>query len=254
MLVNGLAPILAPLIGGQILRVTTWRGVFVVLTVMGIILLLAALFGLHETLPRRRRQTGGVSTTLATFGRLLTDRSFMGFGLSSGLAFASMFCYIAGSPFVLENIYGASPQLFGLFFGTNALGIVAASQLSRRLVDPVGPGRLLAAGLGISAFGGILLLAVVLLGIGLPGVLPALFLVVSSIGLIAPNATALALADHPGIAGSASALVGVLQYVIGALVAPLVGIGGSGTAVPMATLIAVLSTGGVVIFLVLARE
>jgi DHA1 family bicyclomycin/chloramphenicol resistance-like MFS transporter len=254
MLVNGLAPILAPLIGGQLLRITSWRGVFVVLATLGLAMLAASAAGLAESLPEERRRTGGIFSTLATFVQLATDRVFAGYALTSGLAFAAMFAYISGSPFVLENMYGISPQLFGLFFGINALGIVCASQLSGLLVDRAGPRRLLAVGLGCALTGGVLLLSVVALGGGLAGILPALFLVVASIGLIAPNATALALADHPAVAGSASALLGVLQYVVGGVAAPLVGIGGSGTALPMAAVIAVLTVGAALAFALLARR
>lgn len=240
MLVNGLAPILAPIIGGQLLRVTSWRGVFVVLTAIGVLLLLAALYGLDETLPPARRQSGGLRVTLATFGRLLADRAFMGYALSSGLAFAAMFVYISGSPFVLQDIYGVSPQLFSVLFGLNALGLVSCSQVNGRIVGRVPMRLLLTLGLLGAATGALALLVAVIAGLGLAGVLPALFLVVASLGLVAPNATALALADHPHTAGSASALLGVMQFVIGAVAAPLAGVAGTATALPMALVIAVL--------------
>jgi len=242
MLVNGLAPILAPIIGGQLLRVTSWRGVFVVLAAIGALLLLATASGLDETLAPADRHTGGLPATLATFRRLLADRFFVGYALSSGLSFAAMFAYIAGSPFVLQDIYGLSPQLFSLVFGVNALGIMAASQINGRLVDRVPLPRLLAVGLAMTALGGIAVLAAVLGHVGLIGVTPALCVVVSSQGIVLPNATSLALSGHPRTAGSASALLGVLQYVIGAAAAPLVGVGGTATALPMAVVIAALGS------------
>ncbi len=242
MLVNGLAPILAPVIGGQLLRVTSWRGVFVVLAAIGALLLLATASGLDETLASADRHTGGLPATLSTFRRLLADRFFVGYALSSGLSFAAMFAYIAGSPFVLQDIYGLSPQLFSLVFGVNALGIMAASQINGRLVDRVPLPRLLAVGLAMTALGGIAVLAAVLGHVGLIGVTPALCVVVSSQGIVLPNATSLALSGHPRTAGSASALLGVLQYVIGAAAAPLVGVGGTATALPMAVVIAALGS------------
>lgn len=254
MLVNGLAPILAPLIGGQLLRLTSWRGVFATLAVIGTLLFLAAALGLRETLPRRSRQSGGVRATLATFRALLADRFFVGYALSCGLAFAAMFAYIAGSPFVLQEIYGVSPQIFGVLFGVNALGIMAAGQVNGRLVGRVSPRRLLIVGLVASALGGIGLLAAVAWGVGLVGVLPALFLVVASVGFTSPNATTLALSGHPRTAGSASALLGVLQYAIGAAAAPLVGIGGARTALPMGLVIAALSVSALGTFLALGRS
>lgn len=254
MLVNGLAPILAPVIGGQLLLVTNWRGVFVVLGIIGACLVLAGAFGLPESLPEERRHTGGLRDTLATFRRLLGDRLLLGYGLSSGLGFAALFAYISGSPFVIEGIYGVSPQIFGMIFASNALGIVVASQVNGRLIDRVAPRRLMAWGLGVSFAGGLMLVLAVIADFGLVGVLPALFLVVSSLGFVGPNAAALALANHPGSAGSASALLGVLQYVMGAALAPLVGSGGTGTALPMALVIAASALGACLVFVLLTRE
>lgn len=254
MAVNGLAPILAPVIGGQLLNFTTWRGVFVVLTVIGVGLFLLAWLGLSETLPPERRRTGGIVATLSTFATLFKDRNFVGYALSSGLAFAAMFAYISGSPFVLENIYKVSPQIFSLIFATNALGIICASQISGRLVGKIDARLLLRIGLVISLLGGVFLATTVLIThVGLIGILPGFFLVVASIGLVAPNSTALALAEHSSIAGSASALIGVLQYIIGAIITPLVGLGGNTSATPLALIIAVLSCCAFLTFLLLTN-
>ncbi|MFC9975928.1 multidrug effflux MFS transporter [Spirillospora sp. NPDC127200] len=239
MLVNGLAPILAPVLGAQLLRLTPWPGVFAVLAGIGVALLLASLAWLGETLPPDRRETGGVRSTLATFGTLVRDRVFVGYALALGLAFAAMFSYISASPFVLQDLYHLSPQTFGVVFGVNALGIVAVGQLSGWLTGRVELRRLLAAGLAVVTLGGVGLLAAVLAGAGLPGVLPALFLVVAGQGLVLPNATALALSGRPPrVAGSASALMGVTQFALGGAVGPLTGLGGRGTALPMAVAIA----------------
>jgi DHA1 family bicyclomycin/chloramphenicol resistance-like MFS transporter len=248
MAVSGLAPILAPVIGGQLLRVTPWQGVFVVLALIGLALLVSAGLGLGESLPPERRRGGGVRATLAAFRQLLSDRAFMAYALSSGLAFAAMFAYIAGSPFVLEQIYGVSPQTFSLVFAANGLGFVAVSQAGGRLVGRVSQRRLLELGLGLSLAGGLLLVAAASLGLGLPGVALGFFLTVASIGLVAPNSTALALSGHPQIAGSASAFIGVLQYVVGAAITPLVGLLGTGTALPLALLMASLSAAACAVF------
>lgn len=253
LLVNGAAPIVAPIVGGLILLFTTWHGTFVLLAAIGIVVFLAVAFGLEETLPPAARRRGGVAATLRTFRDVVADRTFVGYALASGLAIAAMFAYIAGSPFVVETIYGQSPQVFSLIFGTNALGIVFAGQLSATLVERVGPRRLVVAGLATSALGALILLGSVVAAIGLVGILPGFFLVTASIGLILPNATALALAAHGQRAGSASALLGALQYAVGAVVAPLVGIAGTGTALPMAILIAILSLGASTAYLALAR-
>jgi DHA1 family bicyclomycin/chloramphenicol resistance-like MFS transporter len=176
--------------------------------------------------------------TLRTFRVLLSERRFVGYVLSCGLVFAAMFAYIAASPFVLEDVHGVSAQAFSLVFGINAAGIMGLSYLGGRLVDRLGSARLLAAGLAQQVLGAIGLLLAVLLDAGLAPLLVALFVVVSSVGLVLPSASELALADHPRTAGSASALLGVCQFLFGALAAPFVGVAGSDTAVPMAIVIA----------------
>jgi DHA1 family bicyclomycin/chloramphenicol resistance-like MFS transporter len=257
MLVSGLAPILAPVIGGQLLLLGPWQVVFLVLAVFSGLLLVVVMTGLRETLPPEQRQTDGLRGTLVTFRDLLRDRAFLGYALACGLAIAAVFCYISGASFVFQDIYGASPQTFSVIFGLNAVGLVAAGQVNGRLVRRVEPLRLLTAGLVTSTLGGLVLLAVVASGLGqslgLAGFLVPLFVVVAPIGFIMPNATVLALAGAPRIAGSASALLGLLQFGLGALVAPLVGLGGGGTALPMALAMAVLELAALLALLVLGR-
>ena len=253
MLISGLAPILAPMLGGQLLRLTSWRGAFVVLAAIGLLRLVATARGLPEPLRPERRRSGGVGEMLRTFRGLLADRLFVGYALASGLAMGATFTYVSGAPFVLQDIYGVSPQVFGLLFGTNSLSILLLGQLGRRLVGRVGSRRLLVAGLGVTSVGGLLLLASVSLGLGLAGVLPGFLLVVASGGLNSPNATALALADHAHQAGSASALLGLCYYAVGATVAPLAGLGGTHTALPMAVVIVLLDGAAVLTFAVLTR-
>ena len=245
MLVVGVVPLLAPIVGGALLHTTTWRGLFVILGVVDAFILAGVLAWLPETLtPDRRQRSGG---TAAGFLELLTDRIFVAYAVVLGLNFAAMFSYIAGSSFVLEDIYGVSPQEYGVIFGVNALGIVAASQLNRTLVARASPERMLLAGVCAGTTAGAALLVVVLAGgIGLPGILPCLFVCVSSVGLVIPNATALALTDYPHAAGSAAAVLGTAQFVFGGSAAPLVGIAGRDTAVPMALLMALFGAGALV--------
>ncbi len=254
LMVNGMAPILAPIIGGQLLRFTTWHGVFLVLALFSLVLLLAVLLWLPETHPEERRQEAGIAPMLASFKVLLTDRLFMGYGLSAGMAFGAMFAYIAGSSFVIQNIYDVSPQAYSLMFGVNALGIVTMAQINARLVRRVGPRRMMTIGLIGSATGGASLLILVLLDFGLYGILAGLFVVVSSIGFIAPNTAALAMANYPDSAGAASALIGLLQFGIGGIVAPLAGVAGDETAVPMAVMIACLGIGALVTSRIMTRQ
>ncbi|MBB4774370.1 multidrug effflux MFS transporter [Actinomadura livida] len=242
MLVTGLAPILAPVAGGQLLRLMPWPGLFAVLSGVGVALFLGALLGVKETLPPARRATGGLRATVRTFRGLAADRMFAGYALTIGLSFGAMFTYISGSPFVLQDIYGLSPQTFGIAFGVNALGTVTAAQIGGRLAGLVRLRLLLAVGLGMMTAGGAVLLASVFTGAGVYGVLPALFLVTSGQGFVLPNATALALTGPASeVAGSASALLGVTQFALGGAAAPLAGIAGPDTAVPMAVSIAALA-------------
>ncbi len=171
----------------------------------------------------------------------------MGLTLCFALCFGAVFAYISGSPFVLEDIFGLSPQLFGVLFGVNAVGLVAVSQLSGRLVSSVGPQRLLMIGVASIATAGVGLMVTVLAHGGLAAVEICFFAVISSFGLVAPNATALALAPYPHVAGSASALIGLTQFCVGAAVAPLVGLAGNHSAVPTATVILALVLTAVVV-------
>ena len=253
MLVSGLGPILAPVIGGQVLRLTSWRGVFVVLTVFGALLLLAVALALPEPLPPERRRPARLGSTLRTYGRLLADRSFLGYALAAGLMFAGLFAYVSASSFVLQDLYGLSAQAFSLVFAANGVGIVVAGQLNGVLVGRFPERRLLATGMTLSAVGGLGVLMAAVLSLPLPALLVPLLMLVSSIGLVMPNASSLALAEHPHSAGSASALLGVMQFVIGGLATPLVSLGGAASAVPMGTVMAAFAVAAMLVFLTLTR-
>ncbi|NUW41648.1 multidrug effflux MFS transporter [Nonomuraea rhodomycinica] len=251
MLVSGLAPILAPVAGAQLLSFTSWRGVFVALSLTGVVLLLAVVAGVRETLPADKRESGGLGHTLRTFGRLLRDRPFMGSALTAGLGFAAMFSYISGSPFVIQEVYHATPQQYSLIFGLNALGLTVMAQVGGRLAGRVSPVRLVFAGLAVAVAGAALLLAAAVTGLGLAGIVAGLFVIMCGQGLVLPGTGALALAGQPPqVAGSASALLGVLQFALGALAAPLVGLVGSGSATPMATVMLALLALAAVVFAV----
>ena len=237
MLVMGVAPILAPLAGAGILEWTSWRGIFVVLACFGALLVPAVLVWLPETLPAERRHVGGAGSTGRALASMLRQRSFVGLALTSGLVSGAMFAYIGDATFVLQQVYGLSPQQFALVFGSNAVGIIGASQISARLVERVTPRALLWAGVIQAAAGGLLLLIAAATSLPLPVVLVGLFAVVSTIGLVSPNATALALEDHAAAAGSAASLLGVAQLAIGALLAPIVGLLGD-KALPLAAVMA----------------
>jgi DHA1 family bicyclomycin/chloramphenicol resistance-like MFS transporter len=238
MLIGGVAPIVAPLIGGQILRVTDWRGVFVVLTVIGAVLAALVWVRLPETLPRAERHTGGVVDALHSMRRLLADLPFAGYMLTGGFAFAALFAYISASPFVVQEIYGASPQTFSLLFGVNSVGLVVVGQINGKvLVGRVGLDRVLGVGLLVvtAAAAALLLMTTGVFGeAGLFPVAAGLFVLMSAMGVVLPNAQSLALLRTKHSAGSASALLGTSSFLIGAVASPLVGMAGEDTAVPMA--------------------
>ncbi|HEY3424125.1 MAG TPA: multidrug effflux MFS transporter, partial [Negativicutes bacterium] len=150
MLVNGAAPILAPVLGGQILQVTSWRGIFIVLSAIGIFMLVTILWGFRETLPATLRSNSGINNTFITFRTLIKNRKFMGYALGQGFVSAAMFAYIAGSPFVIQNIFGVSPQMFSLFFAINGLGIIIASQITGRLAGIINELTLFVLGLTLA--------------------------------------------------------------------------------------------------------
>jgi DHA1 family bicyclomycin/chloramphenicol resistance-like MFS transporter len=238
ILVLGAAPILAPTLGGIVLAGTSWRGVFVVLALFGIAIMTAAALALPETLPVAARRSGGVAGTLRDYGRLFTDRAYLGLILVAGLAMAAMFAYVSGSSFVFQEQYGLSEQEFGFVFGAGAIGLIAATQANVRLLRRWTPSQILATAL---AFGGVMGLTMLLFAAtgvgGIAGLLVPLWLVLASAGLVLPNAPALALSRHGEAAGTAAALLGAVQFGVGALAAPLVGVLGTG-AVPMALVIA----------------
>jgi DHA1 family bicyclomycin/chloramphenicol resistance-like MFS transporter len=247
VLISGVAPVIAPIIGGQVLRFTSWRGLFVVFALISAAILAVANVVLAETLPDHLRHEPGIRTKLRVFRRLVGDRTFLPYALVGSLGFAAMFSYIAGAPFVLEDIHGLSPQQFSFAFAANAAGLVAFSQISARFVERIGPNALLRAGALMSAAGGVTTLLSVVLDAGLAPLLAGLWLMVSAIGLIVPNSTALALAHQGERAGSASALYGLGQFGLGAVLAPLAGVAGNQDALPMGITIAACGLGALVI-------
>jgi DHA1 family bicyclomycin/chloramphenicol resistance-like MFS transporter len=244
MLVTGIAPILAPIVGAQVELLLGWRAIFAALALAALALLLAVLLLMPETWPRHRRTSGGVRADVSRMAALAQDRVLMGYALCGGLGFAGMFAYIAGSPFVIQNAYGASPQVFSLAFGVNALGLTVISQVNGQLAGRFSPRALLKAGMLVNCL-------VVSERTGLVWLLVPLFIMVASLGVVMPNSMALAMTRHPEAAGSASALLGVLQFVIGAAAAPLVGLAGPDSALPMGIVIAALGVAGLTALLTL---
>jgi DHA1 family bicyclomycin/chloramphenicol resistance-like MFS transporter len=238
MLVMGIAPITAPLIGGVLLDAFGWRAIFWALALFGVICVLLVSFLLAESLPTERRTNAGISKALRTYLHILGDRQFMGYALTGGFVSAAMFSYITGSPFVVMEIYGLSAQQFSLMFGANAFGLILASQANRWLLERLSGEAIVAFILATTASSSVLLLTVVLTGWGgIAALLIALFGCIISVGLVGPNTTAAAMANHSRTAGSASALLGTLQFGLGSLAGSLLGVLHDQTARPMAEMI-----------------
>lgn len=233
-LIYGLAPMIAPSIGAQILHLTSWHGIFLVLAGFGTILFAAAVFWFPETLPRERRRSGSVLATRRTYSALLRNRRFVGCTLTLSFTMGAMVAYVASATFVMQDGYGASPQLFGILFGVNALAMVAGNQVNAHLLHRFSPSTLTAAGLGVLLVGAGGLFMVAITGAGLAELELCLMCVLASWGFIQSNVLAVGLADLAAAAGAGSAVLGLAQYTTGALIAPLSGLGGSHSVIPFA--------------------
>jgi MFS transporter, DHA1 family, multidrug resistance protein len=228
ILVMGVAPIIAPTLGGAVLAVTSWRGVFDVLAAFALVLIPIAARALPETLPPARRRTAGVRGTLRDYRALLRDRTFVGLVLVAGLAMAALLAYVAGSSFVMQDQFGLDQQQFGLVFGSGAAFLIAATQLNPVLLRRFEPRQVLLGAVIAGAVSGLVLLAIAASGLGgLVGVLAGVWLTLFAVGLALPNAPAVALALHGEAAGTAAALLGAVQFGVGAAISPVVGLLGN---------------------------
>lgn len=232
ILVLGASPVLAPTIGSWLLAVTSWRGVFVALAVFGLVLLPVTAVALQETLPPEHRRPTGVRSVARTLGELMHDRAFVGLVLVAGLAMSAVFAYVSGSSFVFQEQFGLSQLQYGLLFAACAVFLIGATQLNVYLLRWIEPRRLLVIAVVAGAVAGVVLLGSAVAGAGLVGVVGPLWITVFCVGLALPNAPALALSRHGEAAGTAAALLGAMQFGVGAIVAPLVGVLGN-TAVAM---------------------
>lgn len=236
-LVSNLGPIIAPVAGGAILAFTNWTGVFVVLSVVGLVLFFTVFSKLEESLPTEKRVPSNIGQTFRNFGTLLKDRQFTGYAFTQGFIVAGIFAYVSGTPFVYQNIYGVSPQIFSLLFGLNGIGLILGSQAVGKFVDVISEKTFLVIGLTISNISGAILLVALLLKAPLIVVVIPIFFFVASIGIIGTTSFSLAMESQGHIAGSASALLGLLPFILGSISSPLVGIAGEYSAIPMGSII-----------------
>ncbi len=250
MLVTGMAPLVAPLIGGYLLLLAGWRAIFWLLAAFGVLILLAA----RLVLPETRRRGATTPALVSSFLASLADRATLGFMLAGGFAFAGMFAYIAATPFVYIELFGVSPQRYGLLFGLNVIGIMTGSFASARLVSHLGVRRVLGLGTMVMAIAGLALMIITGLDVGgLAAIVVALFFYVGMMGLVGANAVAGALDRFPAIAGSVSALLGATQFGFGALAGAVVGLLHDGTAAPMGLVIGTCGIAALAARLLLVR-
>lgn len=239
MMINGIGPIVAPVLGGYLLLWLNWEAIFIALGTVGALTLLAVWLRLPETHRAEHVQSLALGRVLSSYFRLARHRAYMGYSLTGAFSLAGMFAYIAGSPFVFIDLYHLAPQYYSLLFAGNAVGLLVASYLNRLWLRRTQPAILLSRAVMLQTAAGLVLLAAGITGFGgIFGIIVPLFLYVSCIGLVLPSATALAMALHGREAGTASALYGVLQFGLAAIAAYVTGAINDGTVLPMTGLIA----------------
>ena len=251
--VGGFAAIVGPLLGGALSTVADWRGLFLFLAAIGSGILLVTLFAFGETLPAEQRTTGGWARTLQDFRTLLADRVFLGAILSQGFLYAAVFAYLAGATYVLQDIYGLSPQSYALAFGANSAGFMLFGYVAGRAAERWSVRGTLTAGIAITGLGALGLLVAGLAPMPLWVVLASLFALASGVATASPPATTLALVEYPQIAGTASSLLGMVRYGFGGIAAPLVGVAGAASILPLGLVTVPATVLAAISFTVLAR-
>ncbi|MHA3702662.1 multidrug effflux MFS transporter [Jatrophihabitans sp. YIM 134969] len=245
LLVMGAAPVLAPTLGSQVLRFTEWRGVFVMLAVIGSVVLVVTAFLLPESLPAAARRRGGIGASTRAYGALFRDRSFVGLALVAGLSMSAVFGYVSGSSFVMQQTYGLSVQEFGLAFGAGSVALIVGTQLNPRLTARWSSAGVLGVALVLALLGGVGVIVAATTGVaGLVGLLIPLWVVLFGVGVVLPNAPALALNGKGESAGTAAALLGAAQFGVAGLVGPVFGAVGV-----TATTMGLVITGGLALTL-----
>lgn len=234
-LVVGLAPVIAPVVGSQLLQVMDWRGLFWVLGAYGLVVMLAVVFLIVETLPESRRHVAGHSSMRERYRALFRDRVYLGAALVGGMTFTGLFAYLSTSSFLFQQVYDFTPQEYGILFAVNSIGVVIGVQVSSRLIrGPVPPQYIIA---GTTLVHLAMAVAIVVLdssGAGFWGTAIPLWIYIAACGFTFPAVQVLALANHGAEAGTAASLLGALNFGLAGALSPLAGIMGVGTAVPMA--------------------
>ena len=237
-LVSGLAPILAPVIGSQLLRFVDWRGIFVFLTAYGVIVVLAAVFLIVETLKPARRADSGHSSARERYAAIFSDRIFVGVSIIGAMTFSGLFAYLSSSSFLFQEVYGLNAQEFGLLFAINSLGVVTGVQVSSRLARRIGPQWILACSTAVLLLSSLTIVLLDSLHAGLLGILIPLWFFIAACGFSFPLVQVLGLVNHAGEAATAASVLGAVNFGLAGLISPIVGLFGIHNAVPMGTVMA----------------
>lgn len=252
-MISNVAPLISPTAGSAVTTFTSWIGVFIFLGLLGLILTGVATWGIKESLPVDQRVPSNFKGLLNNYGSLFRNRSFMGYALVNGILFSGVFAYVSGTPFIYQNMYGISPQLFSVLFALNGLGIILGSQLVKRLSEQIGEHRIFRIGLLLAFITTAIILVVVLVHGPFIALFLAIFLFAVAIGIIAPVSFTLAMESQGHIAGSAAAVLGSLQFALGAVTSPLVGIAGEESAIPFGVTIFMTSILAVIAYVTLVK-
>lgn len=255
LLVGNLGPLAAPIAGSGVLTFTSWPGVFISLAILGVFLYIMTQWRLKETNPPEKRVAPNFKLQLRGYGTMLRDRKFVGYMLAQGIMTAGVFAYVAGTPFIYQNIYGVSPTVFSILFASNGISLIIGSQIVGRMSHRIPEQTLLLSGLWLALISSVVVVAVTMTQGPLFALVIPLFFFVCSIGITSTAAFPLAMESQSKMAGSAAALLGVVPFVLGALVAPIVGIAGEDTAVPLGlTLLGTSIVAVVTYFLLVAKK
>lgn len=254
LLVGNLGPLVAPVAGSGVLSFASWVGVFLALALLGTYLWLMTKLRLGETLPAERRSPSNFGHQLRGYGLLLRDRRFVGYMLAQGIMIAGVFAYVSGTPFIYQNMYGVTPVVFALLFGSNGISLIIGSQIVGRMAHRVSERAFLSLGLWLALMASVaVLIAAIVQGPLYTLVIP-LFFFVAAIGMTSTAAFPLAMESQAKMAGSAAALLGVIPFLLGSVVAPLVGIAGEDTAVPLGVIIVLSSAAAMLAYLLLIKR
>ncbi|NEU27904.1 multidrug effflux MFS transporter [Paenibacillus polymyxa] len=252
-MISNVAPLISPTAGSTVMSYSSWSGVFIFLGVLGIGLTGITIWGLKESSPVQQRISGSPRALMKNYNSLFRKRSFMGYALVNGILFAGVFAYVAGTPFIYQNIYGVSPPLFSILFALNGLAIILGSQFVKLLAGRVTESRLFLIGIILAFISSAAVLFIVLVHGVLSAMFISIFLFALSIGIIGPISFTLAMESQGHIAGSASAVLGTLQFALGAVTSPLVGIAGENSAIPFGIIIFSTSVLSIITYIILVK-